>query len=71
MIPNVKLWQNKEWGEIYLYTAQALTGHGKFAEYLHRIGKIESPRCWYCDQIDTARQSIPFLCAGNGLNFEK
>lgn len=55
----LKKWHNR--GELDYYTTQALTGQGTFAEYLHRIGKIDSPRYWYCEQIDNAGHTI-FVC---------
>ncbi|XP_070516620.1 uncharacterized protein [Cardiocondyla obscurior] len=30
------------------YTSQILLGHGVFGEFLHKINKEETPRCWKC-----------------------
>lgn len=34
------------------YLTQALTGHGVFGNFLHKIGKIDSPLCPQCDRIE-------------------
>lgn len=60
-IRNVKDWLQRKWGETNYYLTQALTGHGVFGTYLHRIGKAENDRCWYCEERDTAQHTI-FEC---------
>lgn len=47
--------------EITHYSMQALTGHGVFGSYLHRIGKKQNPLCWFCSQIDNPEHTI-FEC---------
>lgn len=39
-----------------------MTGHGCFSSYLHRIGKLTSPECWYCGSlVDDAFHTL-FQC---------
>lgn len=49
LIPKVDPWHSRKHGEVNFRITQALSGHGCFAQYLHRFGKLESPACWYCD----------------------
>lgn len=36
-----------------------MTGHGVFASYLHKIGKMDSPTCGYCKlEVDTAEHTL-------------
>lgn len=37
---------------------QALSGHSWFAAYLHKYGKLPSPKCWYCGKYDNAEHTI-------------
>ncbi|KAF0770909.1 Retrovirus-related Pol polyprotein from type-1 retrotransposable element R1, partial [Aphis craccivora] len=40
----------------------ALSGHGCFASYLHSIGKLQSPACWFCGApTDDAHHTL-FVC---------
>ena len=43
---------------------QALTGHGCFGEYLHRIRKEATARCHHCDaSVDSAQHTLEFCPA--------
>lgn len=62
LIPDVISWYRIEHGETNYYLTQLLSGHGYFQEYLHRMGKTESPRCIYGDgRIDDAQHTF-FEC---------
>ncbi|KAE9521923.1 hypothetical protein AGLY_017657 [Aphis glycines] len=62
LIGDLRAWVNKKHGSINFHLTQALSGHGCFAEYLHRFGKLNSPECWYCSYPnDDAMQTI-FNC---------
>ena len=41
---------------------QFLTGHGYFRAYLHRMGKIESPECIYCEAPLDDAHHVFFVC---------
>ncbi|KAJ8932450.1 hypothetical protein NQ314_014646 [Rhamnusium bicolor] len=60
-INDIIAWNEREWGTIDYYLAQAFTGHGVFGTYLKRIGKQEHSRCWFCDEEDTAEHTV-FRC---------
>lgn len=61
IIPNIKKWITRKYGSIDYYVTQTLTGHGIFCSYLHRIGKKDSPKCWFCEEADTAEHTL-FNC---------
>lgn len=62
LIPQVATWMKRKHGEVDYYLTQLLTGHGYFREYLHRMGKCDSPLCIYEDgQEDTAKHTF-FEC---------
>lgn len=59
MIPNIEEWL--DWGPrtLTFRLAQYITGHGCYAEYLHRVRKIETPACWHCPHpTDTACHTV-------------
>jgi len=44
------------------HLTQAFTGHGCFGAYLNKIGKTDSPGCWFCDSpLDDAEHTV-FQC---------
>lgn len=62
LIPNIGTWIGRRHGETNFHLTQALSGHGCFAAYLKRFGKLESSECWYCgDAVDDAEHTI-FHC---------
>lgn len=48
LIPKLEPWYKRKFGEVNYRLTQALSGHGCFPHYLHRIGKLDSTTCWYC-----------------------
>ncbi|KAL4082363.1 hypothetical protein QTP88_030019 [Uroleucon formosanum] len=63
-IPNVVRWVGRTvpWVPLTYHMTQALTGHGCFQWYLHRMGRAESPRCLLCPcTSDTAEHTL-FVC---------
>ncbi|KAJ0178437.1 hypothetical protein K1T71_006260 [Dendrolimus kikuchii] len=58
LIPDVRKWYCREFGEINYYITQMLTGHGCFQDYLCRIRKINTDTCPYCEKVDTAAYTI-------------
>jgi len=62
LIPEIAPWVNRTHGETNYHLTQALSGHGCFAAYLKRFGKLESSECWFCgDTVDDAAHTI-FAC---------
>jgi len=62
LIPDIRPWVLRSFGETNFHITQVLSGHGCFAQYLHRFGKLESSECWYCGaEVDDA-QHTTFEC---------
>lgn len=62
LIPDLNSWLNRKWGEVNYCLTQALSGHGCFGAYLHKIGKKEDPGCKYCGaDVDDAEHTF-FRC---------
>jgi hypothetical protein len=61
MIPDIRPWLERKFGETSYHLTQVLTEHGCFQAYLHRIGKVDNDRCVYCVEKDTPRHTI-FEC---------
>jgi hypothetical protein len=62
LVPDLESWLGREHGEVGFYLAQALTGHGCFGTFLHRIGRKNTPGCWYCgEEVDDAKHTL-FHC---------
>jgi len=62
LIPNVKSWMEREYGEVNYYLTQLLSGHGYFRKYLFRMGKTGSTCCIYGDaDVDDAEHTF-FYC---------
>lgn len=50
LLPNIFQWLSREHnGGMTFRLSQLLTGHGSFAVYLFRIGKVDDPRCAHCN----------------------
>lgn len=45
LIPKIGPWISRRHGETSYHLTQALSGHGCFAAYLKRFGKLESSEC--------------------------
>lgn len=41
---------------------QALSGHGCFAAYLKRFGKLGSAECWFCGEAEDDVEHTIFKC---------
>lgn len=62
LITDLNGWLNREHGEVNYYLTQILSGHGYFSEYLHKMGKVNTPICIYGDNsIDDAEHTL-FEC---------
>lgn len=55
-MPKIAEWTGRNHGE---RTTQALTGHVCFVGFLHKIGKENSPKCWFCDaELDDVEHTL-------------
>lgn len=62
LIPEVKPWAERQFGEVSYELAQFLTGHGNFGTYLKRFKILDDDKCIYCQQVDTVKHTF-FECA--------
>lgn len=63
LIPDIRIWLNRKFGEVNYYLTQMMTGHGYFRKYLFKMGKCDSPFCLYehTDEVDDAEHTF-FVC---------
>ena len=52
LIPNVKPWVNRKYGELNYHLTQIFSGHGDFSNYLYRFHRRESPMCEMCNDCN-------------------
>ncbi|XP_037930593.1 uncharacterized protein LOC119665439 [Teleopsis dalmanni] len=62
LIPDLKTWLARDFGEVNYYLTQFLSGHGYFNSYLYRMRKVESPNCIYCEAEDDTAEHTFFEC---------
>lgn len=58
LFPSVEERLRMKFLEVNHYTAQALSGHGAFREYLARRTLVDSPECPECGERDTALHAL-------------
>lgn len=61
LIPSIHTWISRTHGELSYHLSQFFTGHGKFGSYLHKMRKVRTSKCNYCDSIDTPEHTF-FFC---------
>ncbi|KAL0803219.1 hypothetical protein ABMA28_004868 [Loxostege sticticalis] len=62
--PNLDRWLERPHGFLTYRLVQVLTGHGCFGNYLHKIGREESPSCHECGAaVDSAQHTLA-VCPG-------
>lgn len=54
IIPQIKPWISRVWGDVNFWLAQLLTGHGAFRHYLFRFNRDWSPLCPTCEEDEDA-----------------
>jgi hypothetical protein len=62
LIPQIEPWLTRKHGQMDFHLTQALTGHGCFGAYLHRIGKADTPACWYFAEANDDAEHTVFVC---------
>jgi hypothetical protein len=62
IISDISRWRNRRHGHTDYWLTQALTSHGCFSHYLHKIGKLGTPECWYCGHNDDDAFHTIFEC---------
>lgn len=61
LIPDVRLWRNRQHGDTNFHLTQFFTGHGVFGNYLLRFRLKDTDACWFCGEPDTPEHSV-FEC---------
>lgn len=61
LIPNIISWTNCKHRRTDYYLTQMLSGHGCLGSYLHRIGKKDDDKCFFCEEVDTPEHTL-FKC---------
>jgi hypothetical protein len=61
LIPHLRPWVARKFGDLRYELTQALTGHGCFGSFLFKLNKRDNPNCMYCDEIDTPEHTL-FRC---------
>lgn len=61
LIPNVRKWVERPWGDTDYYITQALSGHGCFRNYLYNRRRTNTNVCDYCGELDDAEHTL-FAC---------
>lgn len=56
-------WLNRKHGEPNFYITQAITGHGIFNSFLHKIGVSSTDSCPYCPGIFDSPEHTIFNCS--------
>ncbi|CAI6368684.1 unnamed protein product [Macrosiphum euphorbiae] len=62
IIRDISRWRNRRHGHTDYWLTQALTNHGCFSHYLHKIGKLGTSECWYCGHHDDDAFHTIFEC---------
>jgi hypothetical protein len=62
LIPEVKPWIDRKYGEVNYYLTQFLSGHGCFRAYLFRFKRRDDPNCPNCNTEETA-EHVFFHCS--------
>lgn len=61
LIPQLAIWTTRRHGEVDVYMAQLLSGHGECMAYRMRMNLADSDRCGFCGLEDTPRHAY-FEC---------
>lgn len=58
LIPRVRPWTERKWGESDFYVTQFISGHGAFMSYLWNHRRRNSATCMYCPEDDTVEHTL-------------
>uniref|UniRef100_T1HTB1 Reverse transcriptase zinc-binding domain-containing protein n=1 Tax=Rhodnius prolixus TaxID=13249 RepID=T1HTB1_RHOPR len=62
LLPDVRSWVGRGFGEVDYYLTQLLSGHGYFREFLRKIGKRSVGNCPHCSGIRDDAHHTFFEC---------
>lgn len=63
ILPAFEKWMERPHGELSFHTTQFLTGHGCFATFLFRIGKLDTTTCQQCGERDDTMEHTLGECS--------
>lgn len=82
--PSMVRWVDRRWGHLSYRLTQVMTGHGCFGQFLHKIGREDTPECHHCPaRVDSAQHTLAECVAweeernelkwtiGNGLDLPR
>lgn len=58
LIPDLRVWLQRDHGTLNYYLTQFLTGHGNFRSYLSGIQRCPDDECIYCGERDSAEHIL-------------
>ncbi|KYB24913.1 hypothetical protein TcasGA2_TC034914, partial [Tribolium castaneum] len=58
LIPDLRVWLQRDHGTLNYYLTQFLTGHGNFRSYLSGIQRCPDDECIYCGKRDSAEHIL-------------
>lgn len=61
LIPDIRKWLERPYGEMDYFLTQALSGHGCFRKYLFDRKRSTTDKCPYCGELDDACHTL-FSC---------
>lgn len=62
LIPEIKNWLQRKFGNCDFHLTQMLTGHGCFGQYLTKYKKRQNPECVDCGAVDDTAEHTLFVC---------
>ncbi|KAH1022015.1 hypothetical protein HUJ04_011488 [Dendroctonus ponderosae] len=62
LIPDIRPWIGRKFGEVTYAVCQFLSGHGCFASYLYKFKRRDSPACAYGDAQEDTPEHMLFQC---------
>lgn len=62
LIPNIRRWMDRPYGEVDYFITQALSGHGCFKKYLYERNRADTDVCVYCSSVDDSEHTL-FECS--------
>lgn len=64
--PSMIRWVDRRSGHLTYRLTQVMSGHGCFGQFLHRIGREDTPECHHCPaKVDSAQHTLAECAAWN------
>jgi len=62
IVPDIRPWVSRKYGQTDYYLTQLLTGHGCFKSYLYRFNHETNPFCTHCAGVIEDAEHVLFVC---------